>query len=72
MHERHKGKHAIREAAVLDLLRLLRDLVGWQEMLDYIVTLPRTSHSIRSFGSSEAWRSPSSATRPARQASCSS
>jgi MAP3K TRAFs-binding domain len=38
--ERHKGKKAIREAVVLELLRLLRDLVGWQEMLDYIETLP--------------------------------
>jgi MAP3K TRAFs-binding domain len=38
--ERHAGNKAIREAVVLELLRLLRDLVGWREMLDYIETLP--------------------------------
>jgi hypothetical protein len=38
--ERHARKRAIQEAVVLELLRLLRDNVGWQETLDYIETLP--------------------------------
>ena len=38
--QRHAHKRALQEAVVLELLRLLRDFVGWQEMLDYIETLP--------------------------------
>ena len=38
--ERHAHKRALQEAVVLELLRLLRDAVGWQEMLDYIESLP--------------------------------
>ena len=37
--ERHGKKRAIQEAVVLELLRLLRDLVGWRETLDYIESL---------------------------------
>jgi tetratricopeptide (TPR) repeat protein len=39
--ERHGRKRAIQEAVGLELVGLLRDLVGWQEMLDYVDTLPK-------------------------------
>jgi tetratricopeptide (TPR) repeat protein len=38
--ERHGRTRAIQEAVALELLGLLRDLVGWKETLDYIDTLP--------------------------------
>jgi hypothetical protein len=38
--EQHGGSRAVREAVVLELVRLLRDHVGWQAVLDYIATLP--------------------------------
>jgi hypothetical protein len=34
------GRPAVRQAVVLELMRLLRDLVGWPAMLDYVTTLP--------------------------------
>ena len=37
---RHGHKHAVRQADALLLLRLLRDLVGWQAVLDYAAGLP--------------------------------
>ena len=37
---RHGAKRALQEVVGLELLGLLRDLVGWQETLDYIDTLP--------------------------------
>jgi len=36
----HGGKQAVREGAVLELLRLVRDNLGWQDVLDYVETLP--------------------------------
>ena len=38
--ERHGGKRAIQESVVIELLGLLRDVVGWKETLDYIESLP--------------------------------
>jgi hypothetical protein len=38
--ERHGHKPAVREADALLILRMLRDLVGWDEVLDYIAALP--------------------------------
>jgi hypothetical protein len=38
--ERHGHKPAVREADALLLLRMLRDLVGWDAVLDYVATLP--------------------------------
>jgi hypothetical protein len=38
--ERHGGKRAIQESVVIELLGLLRDVVGWKETLDYIASLP--------------------------------
>ena len=38
--ERHGRTRAIQEAVALELLGLLRDLVGWKETLDYIDALP--------------------------------
>jgi tetratricopeptide (TPR) repeat protein len=38
--ERHGQKRAIQEAVALEILGLLRDLVGWKETLDYIESLP--------------------------------
>ena len=40
VYERYKGTSPIREAVGLELLRLLRDLVGWRTMLDYVESLP--------------------------------
>jgi hypothetical protein len=37
---RHGHKPAVRQADAMLLLRLLRDLVDWRAVLDYIVTLP--------------------------------
>jgi hypothetical protein len=37
--ERHGRKRAIQEGVVLELLRLLRDLVDWETTLDYIKSL---------------------------------
>jgi hypothetical protein len=37
---RHGHKHVVRQADALLLLRLLRDLVGWQAVLDYSAGLP--------------------------------
>jgi hypothetical protein len=37
---RHGHRPALREAVALELIRLLRDRVGWSAMLDYIETLP--------------------------------
>lgn len=39
--ERHGHKPAVREADALLLLRMLRDLVGWDAVLDYVTTLPQ-------------------------------
>ncbi|MPV35693.1 tetratricopeptide repeat-containing protein [Georgenia subflava] len=39
--ERHGHKNTVRHADALLLLRVLRDLVGWRPVLDYIATLPR-------------------------------
>ena len=36
----HGSRPVIRQAVVLELIRLLRDNVGWSEVLDYIATLP--------------------------------
>jgi len=38
--ERHGHKPVVREAVVLQLIRLLRDYVSWQAVLDYIRNLP--------------------------------
>ena len=38
--EHHGRKSAIQESVVLELLGLLRDLVSWQDTLDYIESLP--------------------------------
>lgn len=38
--ERYGGRPAVRQAVALELMRLLRDLVGWPAMLDYVATLP--------------------------------
>jgi hypothetical protein len=38
--ERYGHKPAVREADALLLLRMLRDLVGWDAVLDFIATLP--------------------------------
>lgn len=37
---RHGHKHVVRQADALLLLRLLRDLVDWQAVLDYTASLP--------------------------------
>jgi hypothetical protein len=37
---RHGHRPALREAVALELIRLLRDRVGWSAMLEYIDTLP--------------------------------
>ena len=37
---RHGGSGPVLESVALELLRLLRDLVGWKEMADYAATLP--------------------------------
>lgn len=37
---RHGGKGPVLESVALELLRLVRDLVGWKEMADYAATLP--------------------------------
>src|SRR5260370_13530926 len=39
--EQHGRKSAVREADALLLLRMLRDLVGWDTVLGYIATLPQ-------------------------------
>jgi hypothetical protein len=39
--ERHRHNKVIREAVVLQLIRLLRDLVGMKEVLEYIASLPK-------------------------------
>jgi t-SNARE complex subunit (syntaxin) len=39
VYERHKGSTAIRESVAFELLRLLRDLAGWEKMLEFIETL---------------------------------
>jgi hypothetical protein len=39
--EQHGHKPAVREADSLLLLRMLRDLVGWDAVLDYVTTLPQ-------------------------------
>ena len=36
----HGQRPVVRQAVVLELIRLVRDNVGWQEVLDYIATLP--------------------------------
>ena len=38
---RHGHKPAVREADALMLLRMLRDLVGWEAVLEFIETLPK-------------------------------
>jgi hypothetical protein len=38
--KQHGGKKVVRDAVVLELIRLVRDNVGWQEACDYIATLP--------------------------------
>jgi hypothetical protein len=44
--ERYGNKPAVREADALLLMRVLRDLVGWDAVLGYIATLPpRIAHS---------------------------
>jgi hypothetical protein len=37
---RFGARPAVRDAVVLELLRLVRDHLGWQPLLDYIATLP--------------------------------
>lgn len=38
--ERHGGSRVVREAVVLELMRLVRDNLGWEAVIDYIATLP--------------------------------
>lgn len=38
---KHGQRSAVRQSVVLELIRLLRDNVGWQDVLDYIATLPQ-------------------------------
>lgn len=38
--DQYGGRPAVRQAVVLELMRLLRDLAGWPVMLDYVATLP--------------------------------
>ncbi|HET6864543.1 MAG TPA: TRAFs-binding domain-containing protein [Solirubrobacteraceae bacterium] len=38
--DQYGGRPAVRQAVVLELMRLLRDVVGWSAMLDYAATLP--------------------------------
>jgi hypothetical protein len=38
--EKHGQRKVVRESVVLQLIRLLRDVVGWDSVLDYIATLP--------------------------------
>jgi hypothetical protein len=38
--DQYGGRPAVRQAVVLELMRLLRDVVGWSAMLDYVATLP--------------------------------
>jgi hypothetical protein len=37
---RHGGRAVVRESVVMELIRLVRDNVGWQDVLDYIGALP--------------------------------
>jgi len=39
--ERYGARPVVREAVLLELLRLVRDELGWQPLLDYIETLPQ-------------------------------
>jgi tetratricopeptide repeat protein len=39
--ERYGDRPAVRDAVVLELLRLVRDHLGWQPLLDYLDTLPQ-------------------------------
>jgi hypothetical protein len=38
--DQYGGRPAVRQAVVLELMRLLRDVVGWSAMLEYVATLP--------------------------------
>jgi Tetratricopeptide Repeats-Sensor len=38
--DQYGGRPAVRQAVVLELVRLLRDVVGWPAVLDYVNTLP--------------------------------
>jgi hypothetical protein len=38
--DQYGGRPAVRQAVVLELMRLLRDVVGWSAVLDYVAALP--------------------------------
>jgi tetratricopeptide (TPR) repeat protein len=40
--ERYGRRRAIQQVVGLELVRLVRDLVGWREMLEYVESLPRS------------------------------